>query len=275
MLKKHIIFDFLRKNNGSIFTNSFYQNLEINYDNFFEINNIKIDFDKPLLSQIRRISFEISNACNFSTYHKKCPASWVKIKKTLPINIIERVLTELSEIDYEGVVAFHRYNEPLIDPRLFYLINLAHTLCPNSKILILTNGFYLTEQLALELSKLNIWILAVSAYSNDEFKRLSSIDLKIPYIVFNSILDDRKDIYSKDPLDLKVACMAPLCDLTINVEGKVVLCCLDWKNINEFGNCDDAKLSDIINNQYFIGVAKDLSNKNRCLDICRRCNMVR
>ena len=275
MNKRHSIIDFFKKKNEHVFTNTYYQHLKVNYDNFFEINNNNIDFGSPLLNQIQRVSLEISNTCNFATCHKKCPASRVTIKKTLPTSIIKNVLTELSEINYSGVVAFHRYNEPLIDPRLFYLIELTQKLCPNSKILILTNGFYLTEQLALDIANLNIWVLAVSAYSKDEFKRLSSIDIKIPYIVFDSVLDDREDIYSKDPLDLKVACFAPLRDLTINVDGKVVLCCLDWLNKNDLGDCANAKLADIVNDQYFINIAKDLSNKMRCLDICRRCSMVR
>jgi phosphatidylglycerophosphate synthase len=45
------------------------------------------------------------------------------------------------ESGFDGVIAFHIYNEPLIDPRLFSFIEYARRICPQGRILILTNGF--------------------------------------------------------------------------------------------------------------------------------------
>lgn len=261
---------------NTLFTNQPYRDLKVNYENFFDdAETGGIDFEKPLLNQVQRVSFELSNLCNYSAAHKKCPASRVTAKKTLPTEVVVKVLAEMSAIGYSGVFAFHRYNEPLMDPRLFTLIEKAKGACPESKVLILSNGFYLTQTMADELSALGVGILAVSAYSRSEFERLSSLQVKIPYRVFCSVLDDREDIYSGTPLDLKAGCLAPLRDLTVSVDGKIVLCCLDWQNRYEFGDLNRFSLSEIINGSDFIDRARELSQSGRTLDICRRCSMSR
>ncbi|MFC1843868.1 SPASM domain-containing protein [Thermodesulfobacteriota bacterium] len=265
----------LNKTTNNIFMNRDYRKLDVNYDNFFSITSPSINLEKPLIKQIQRVSFELSNICNYSMIHKKCPASRVKEKKVLSAGIVEKVITELSSINYEGLFVFHRYNEPFIDPRLFGFIKTANKLCPNSKILLLTNGFYLTQQLANELTELNIWILAVSAYSDAEFERLSALTVNFPYTVFKSILDGRENIYDGEILDHKKNCFAPLRDLTINAQGEVVLCCLDWENRHVFGKLDKNSLDDIVKEKKFQQLALDLSTGKRNLDICRRCSMVR
>ena len=265
----------LFKSSETEYANDRYRQLLVNYENFFLDDGKRIDFDKPLLPQIQRISFELSNICNYSFCHKKCPASKVTMRKTLPTFVVRKILMELATIGYSGAIAFHRYNEPLIDPRLFSLIQLVKETCPQSKILVLTNGFYLTQQMADDLGDLDIWVLAVSAYSKSEFSRLSKIQTSLPYKVFYSVLDNREDIYTSRPLDLNAACLAPLRDLTINVDGNVCLCCMDWQNRHEFGDVSHQTLTEIINSSSCLEVAKELNRSVRRLDICRRCQMSR
>ena len=258
-----------------VFANEQYRQLPVNYDNFFSVDKKRMQLDQPLLPQVQRISFELSNLCNYSHCHKKCPASRVVTPKSLPAAVVRKSLLELSSIAYSGVIAFHRYNEPLADPRLFSFIQMARETCPRSKILILTNGFFLTQQLADELETLGIWILAVSAYSKNEFTRLSGIQTKLPYKVFRSILDSRENIYDCSPLDLHSPCTAPICDLTINVDGNVCLCCMDWQNRHEFGSVSEKTLTEILSSQACREIATELNNANRRLDICRRCHLAR
>lgn len=258
------------------FENSLYSELEINYDNYFTHENVEpLSGDEPQISQIKRISFELANLCNYSFLHKKCPATKITEKRTLPATVVYKTIDEMAGINFEGVFAFHRYNEPLIDPRLFEFIKYAKDKCPDSKILILTNGSYLTQEIADELASLGIWILAVSAYSVAEYNRLIQLDVSIPYRVFFSILDNRKDIYEREPINLQEACNAPLSDLTINVNAEIDLCCLDWKNKYTFGNLKTETIDEIINKKSFLKTHHDLVNRHRNLDICKRCLMIR
>lgn len=258
------------------FENGFYQKLEYNYENFFTHESQRVNDNQPLIKQIKRISFEISNICNYSAFHNKCPASHVKEKRVLSSEIVYKIIHEMAETHYDGVFAFHRYNEPLMDPRLFNFIRYAKTECPHSKILILTNGFYLTRELAKELAELDLWILAVSAYSILEYKRLIQLEINIPYYVFYAILDDIENIYHAKSVDEpQVSCNAPLRDLTVNVFGEVTLCCLDWKNKYTFGNLQEETIRQIIHKEAFRQIHDDLVHKRRNLDICKGCTMIR
>lgn len=260
------------------FQNDLYKQLDVNYDNFFHkiSENQSPDLnDKPIMHRIKRISFELSNMCNYAYCHKKCPLHGQKEKVVLPSRIVRETIDEVAQIDYDGVFAFHTYSEPLIDPRLFSFITYAKTKCPKSKTLILTNGFYLNQQIADELAELKIWILAVTAYSRSEFNRFSALDVKIPYYVFESKLDDRQNIYDSMPVNIKASCFAPVGDVSVACTGDVVLCCLDWKRRHRFGNLTWESFYSILNKKETLEVYNSLIHGERKLYLCRRCNWVR
>lgn len=255
--------------------NDLYKKLIINYDNFFEAFNSEGLSALPLIHQIRRISFELSNICNYSTIHKKCPLSQKKDKIVLAADVVQKTLTELGLIHYYGVIAFHIYNEPLIDPRLFDFIKYARNACPDAKILILTNGYYLDQTIADELSGLGVWIIAVSAYSKSEYARLTKLHVAIPYKVFWAELDDRESMYERAPINLQKPCCAPIKDLSIACTGEVILCCLDWKHRHTFGNLKHESLHSVLSKQEFADAARGLASGKRTLDLCTRCDWVR
>lgn len=257
--------------NPRSFKNELYESLDVNYENFFTHESTKIDVSNPLKEQIKRISFELSNLCNYASIHERCPASKVKDKKILSTGIVHKVIDEMAEIGYQGVFAFHRYNEPLIDNRLFDFIKYAKSKCPKSKILILSNGYLLTQEVADKFKELAIWVLAVSAYSEPEFDRLTKLDVKVPYFVFYSILDDIYTIYDENARGLNLECGAPLRDFNVNVFGQVPLCCLDWKNKYIFGNLENETIGDIVRKESFRDVLDGLLRKKRNLDICKGC----
>jgi hypothetical protein len=260
-----------------VFENEPFRNCTINYANFFhEVNRGKRpDLSVPLIRHIRRISFQLSNLCNYSHVHKRCPLHQEKDKRILPSRVIGETLDELAAVGFDGVVAFHIYNEPLIDPRLFQLIREVRNRCPSAKVLLLTNGFYLNQTLADEISDLEVWNLAVSAYTHAEYARLVHLTVRIPYTVFFAKLDDRQNQYQRDPMDIRRPCDAPVGDLSIGPDGSVILCCLDWKGQHVFGNLLNESLSSILSKESIRSVYRDLLGGNRSLHLCRRCDWVR
>lgn len=254
------------------FVNELYERLDVNYENVLEKVNIDTNTDGPLIKQVKRVTFGLSNICCYSMFHKKCPLYRQKDKTVLPSKIVYKTIDELAEIDYEGIFVFHFYNEPLIDPRLFSFINYAKTHCPSSKIFILSNGFYLTQQMADELAQLGVWILAVSSYSKAEHMRLVGLDVKVPYYVYYQVLDDRGDMYDKALLNLDKPCFAPVGDITIAPTGEMVLCCLDWKYRHKFGNLNYESLSSVLNNPETRRVYLNLIQGRRNLHLCQRCD---
>ena len=258
--------------------NDLYKQLDVNCDNLFHKiskNQSPDYYNKPIMHQIKRISFELSNICNYAYCHKECPLHGQKEKIVLPSRIVKKTVDEVAQIDYDGVFAFHIYNEPLIDPRLFPFIVYTKAKCTKSKILILTSGFYLDQQIADELAELGIWILAVTAYSRSEFNRLSGLDVKVPYYVFEAEFVDLKSIYDRTPVGIKTLCHAPIGEVSVTCTGDVVLCCRDWKRMHKFGNLNRETLYSILNKKQTLDVHNNLAQGRRVLHLCQRCDTVR
>lgn len=258
------------------FKNEAYLNLKENYDNFFDHYNDSETSDNR--KKIRRISFELSNICNYSFMHKKCPTSCYKEKVVLPSNVFFKTIDEVAswEWKFDGVIAFHKYNEPLIDPRLFNFIAYVNQKLSHAKVFILTNGFYLTQGILNEFEKYNIWCIAVSSYILKEHERLIQLKTTIPYHVFFSVLDERKSLYEAKEKTCRRPCFAPLNDLTINCYGDVNLCCLDWMNKYSYGNLAEKMLCEIVNSKDFQKIYESLKVGNRnCCDLCKRCDWSR
>ncbi|MCK5460167.1 SPASM domain-containing protein [Candidatus Parcubacteria bacterium] len=222
-----------------------------------------------------RISIELSNLCNYSFLHKKCPLNKIKIPKILSEKIVNHILYTCKKYNFQGAIAFHTYNEPGIDPRLMMFINKTKLILPKSKIILQTNGFYLDQILAKEYEKNGVNIIRISAYSQKEYIRLSKIKLKIPIIVTMQILDDRLNIRSHLEIDNKKPCYAPLNEIIVTNEGKISLCCLDWERKYIFGDLYKQTLKEILQNKKIFEVYKKLSTGNRFLDICKKCDWQR
>ena len=259
-----------------IYKNKCFKKKEKFYQDFLVCDtNPPCDLEKIKLDDLRQVFFELSNMCVYVHLHPRCPVSLQKTKKVLSSKVVKKVLDELGEHNYKGFVAFHRYNEPLIDPRLFELISYAKSHCPKAMIRILTNGFYLHQAIVDELSNLDIESLEVSAYFPEEYRRLTKLNVKFPYKVFNSILDMRLSLYDRKKLNLPKPCYAQINDITINCEGKLSLCCLDWKNKHTFGDLEKESLEKIISSRKFLSVYRNLAKGNRTLNMCSRCDWQR
>lgn len=78
----------------------------------------------------KRVSIELSNLCNYASIHKKCPINKIKSPIILSSKIVYSIFNTLKKFSFSGQIAFHTYNEPLIDPRLFKFIEVAKKSCP-------------------------------------------------------------------------------------------------------------------------------------------------
>lgn len=257
-----------------VFKNKYYQKKEKFYKNF-EVSDASGLGNKVNIKDLRHVYFEISNLCVYSSIHPKCPVSLQKDKKILSSKIVKKVIKELGNNKYNGFIAFHRYNEPLGDPRLFEFISYIKKYCPKAKVRILTNGFYLTQEIIDQFKSSGIEVLEVSGYGMKEYNRLRKLKATFPYRVFYAIFDDRKSLYEKRKINLNKPCFAPINDITINCEGKLGLCCLDWKNKHIFGDLEKTTLKKILNSPAFLKVYKELTQGKRNLDLCSRCDWQR
>ena len=223
-----------------------------------------------------RISFELSNICIYSNFHTKCPLHLKPEPNILPKAIFLKVLQELKEFKFKGIIGFHNYSEPGIDPRLMSFIELTKGYLPDCHIYFSTNGFYLTQVIVDEFAEAGVDEIHISAYSDTEYRRLSKLQSKRILLKVDSIeLDNRLNIYDHSPKNCTNPCYAPLNEIIINNNTDVVLCCLDWKYKYKFGNLKKMSLQQILMSGEVRKIYRDLSNGRRLLDICKRCDWTR
>jgi len=228
--------------------------------------------ENELFKHTNRVSIEISNQCNYSKIHKECPVSLEKKSIILPTNIIYSIFNSLYLFNFNGLIAFHTYNEPTIDKRLIELIKNAKKYCPNSNIYLSTNGSLLTQKYLDELINVGLTDLHVSAYFEKDFYNVSNLKIDIKHkIVKTKLISDHLEIYDKPLINCKKPCFAPLNELIITHNGNLSLCCREWKRKYIFGDLKYMTLEEIIKEGKLHEVYNKLSNGDRFLDICKRC----
>ena len=227
-----------------------------------------------LLDKTERLTLELSNRCNYSKVHTKCPTSTFTDTKILPLSAIKSVVGELRYAGWgEGKsIFFHVFNEPTIDPRLYWLIQYVRERLPGIKPRLVTNGWYMNEELACELFDIGLDYMEISGYGRKEMKRLEQLGKHPKVKLVKAFLYG----WMLNPQGRKgwKPCFAPLDDLTIRASGNVGLCCLDYREQVVFGNVKQESLLSILEREWdrMKGLYDQLTRCERSLQICKLCH---
>jgi hypothetical protein len=227
-----------------------------------------------------RVTLELSNRCNYAYGHKRCPASLATEPIILPAAIVDQVLGTLREYGFAGRIAFYGYSEPLIDPRLSSFLQAARTACPQSDLMVKSNGWYLDQTLLDELADTGLTTCIISAYTDKEMERLSALDgerFRVWKVrrMGGDKWRERLDNYERDPIPPKKDCHAPLIDVRVTCKGHVGLCCVDYAHMHTFGDLRKERLEDILRSGRLQAVYEGLTQMDRQLHLCQRCGVAR
>jgi len=114
---------------------------------------------------VRRVVIETSSYCNRRC--RFCPnadGSRLGARRTLPQEQFIAVVEDLAEIDFDGLILFHLYNEPLANPAIFDEVTLARQKLPNSKLHFNSNGDYIRPGTLARLAEAGLSSLHISIY---------------------------------------------------------------------------------------------------------------
>lgn len=223
---------------------------------------------------ITEVAIMISNLCNYACIHNKCPASKIKQKEIMSVEKFQSIILELKAMQFKGTVAYHIYNDPMIDPRLFAFVKYVREQMPDVKSLIYTNGYYLNQEMINDLERLPIDVLIVTGYGKKEYERLLRLDVHIPFRIYYGNLDDRLENYSSGEKQVdKRICRTFITELPIYTNGDIGLCCLDYKHEYGLGNVFESGLEKCINSGKMRKLQEELLNGDRsAYGLCSRCS---
>lgn len=234
-----------------------------------------------------KISIECNSYCNRSCSF--CTRSNDDREKVRMSEIlVHKVLNELAEINFKGLISFHFYNEIFTDKRILSFFKKCQELELNNYLF--TNGDYLTKEIVEQLSKYNIREFALSIYdwkTEDEFQsKCNAINKELNldkysweyYIIKGGdnfgnragYVQHKEEVLS---LPISAACSKIENKLDVRYDGSVVMCCMDYYGIHKIGDIRISNIIDIwygeIRQKQILDLRKGLRN---AYALCSKCS---
>ena len=140
-----------------------------------------------------------SGTCNRSCSF--CPRSdpgYEDVKEFITEKLHTKIIKELSELNYKGLIMYSGFNEPLLNKQAYKQIASTRKYLPDSKIELITNGDVLNEKRLIQLFEAGLSTLLISVYDGPEdmvkFEKMcisAGLDKK-QYVIRNDIFRRRK-----------------------------------------------------------------------------------
>lgn len=234
-----------------------------------------------------KISIECNSFCNRScSFCTRSKDNREKVR--MPEELVHKVLHELAEIEYKGLISFHFYNEIFTDKRIFSFYEKCQALGLYNYLF--TNGDYLTKEVVERLSNYNIQEFALSIYdwkTDEEFQAKCDVlnkELRLEdypwnyYIIKGGENFGNRAGYVKHKkeelsLPIKAGCTKIENKLDIRYDGSAVMCCMDYYAIHKIGDIRNENIIDIwygeIRQKQIRDLRKGLRN---CYKLCSKCS---
>lgn len=131
------------------------------------------------LDQPNEISIETLTRCNAACTF--CPYPTLeRIGERMPDDLLYRLVDEMAEFERPFLFSPFKVSEPLLDKRLFPLLERMNERVPQARIRIFTNGAALTWANAEKLSwvdNLELWI-SVNSHRKEEYEPLMGLNFE-------------------------------------------------------------------------------------------------
>ena len=243
--------------------------------------------NNPPYPLFEKISIEINSYCNRScTFCTRTQDEREKIR--MPEELVYKVLFELAEIKYQGMIAFHFFNEVFTDNRIFLFFEKCKELGLNNYLV--TNGDFLNMEIVNRLKTYNIKEFALSIYdwkTEEDFQEkcnffqktlgLSNHNWVFYIIKGGENFGNRAGFvnHKQETLQLPISagCSKIEKKIDIRYDGSVVMCCLDYYALHKIGNVQNENIIDIwygdIRQKQILNLRKGLRKNYK---LCSKCS---
>jgi radical SAM protein with 4Fe4S-binding SPASM domain len=224
------------------------------------------------------VEIETTSICNRKCSF--CPVAYdTRPKQVMPGDLIEKILSELKELKFNGLISFAGYGEPLLDKRLENIVEKIKKEL-NSPIEVVTNGDFLTYERFKQLIAKGAGIFRLSQHDKEPseaikllFRNIKEDELK--YIIFQEATEGSITFANRGGSVPNLKTLHPFyCSplhLIIRADGSVPLCCNDYYKEVNFGNVKNERIIDIWNKPFYRKIRNEIKRGIFNLPICKRC----
>jgi MoaA/NifB/PqqE/SkfB family radical SAM enzyme len=227
------------------------------------------------------VEIETGSACNLACSY--CPVgAHPRTAGELPSETYHKIILELAELDFAGVLSPHGYNEPLLDDRLVELVRFSRDHLPRCRIVLFTNGTLLTAARLRELLDAGTTKIVVSLHSpatrsiiEGALRGWPAARVRIEYArpaEPGAMLYNRGGLVEAGGMAPFCCCFMPTHYLTIDHRGEVLLCCNDYLGRHSFGSVQARRIVDIWQDERFRSIRRGIREGRFELEICRVCS---
>lgn len=233
----------------------------------------------PLFQKIEiEVNLGCNRRCTYCFLHSKRREDTVRSRsKIMERALYERLVAQLRDLDFAGVVCFHFYGEPLLNKRLPEFVRIAARELPKARSIVYTNGDFLDSRWYQRLVEAGIDTIYVTRHDN------VIPDSLVPLLDRPEVIVDRRADMSfnnrggylggaKDRVrDLPCIFFAE--SIVATIDGNILPCSCDFDESMVMGNVREHHLRDIYYSEAARRFRTDLLQGRRSrYDLCRNCD---
>ena len=243
------------------------------------------------------IEFNLSGLCNRECVF--CPRVDPKIfpntNEHIPIELYEKAMRELAEVDYDGMILFSGFGEPFLYKRIEELIVLSKRYCPRVRVESVTNGDFVTPAKLKSMFDAGLDTLLISLYDGPHQEEIfrgmmaeagisdSQVVLRNRWLPaeqnYGITLVNRSGMVEIPAVGvgaidepLKRLCFYPFYQVVVDYDGSVLLCTHDWGKKLIVGNLNHQTIHELWNNARIRQVRESLAIADRGIAPCSECD---
>lgn len=233
-----------------------------------------------------RIVIETLSYCNGVCSF--CPANKIvdtRGKNAMSDEVFDKIVSDLAEWKYNGVISLHGNSEPLLNPNIVSSVKKLRDALPDAVISIWTNGTKLdwtrhSELFAVGLTHMHInnyspkesWHRSVTRF-REEFEKseyAARDDIFVEFFMrkVDEVLLNKGGIapnkIAGDSFEtIQGSCGTPMAEMQINYKGDLFSCCFDDYYSTILGNVIERPLHQIWNSEAYRKYRREVVNGNR------------
>lgn len=246
---------------------------------------------QELFPLFQTIEIETVNRCNGTC--KFCPINSIddtRVYHKMSNELFEKIITELSEMNYDGRISLFSNNEPLIDNRIADFAEYTAKKLPAAQKILFTNGTLLNVERFEHLIK-SLNLMCIDIYYDKEVVSELPKDLiqvlrlgianpeiqekvMVQFICRSAIRNNRGG-QSKNrnfSYSVKAGCILPYIQMIIRPDGKASLCCNDALGINTLGDVSKNTLFEIWNSSEYSNIRNMIGETRQNFEFCKKCD---